>query len=672
VRLLRLRIRGFKRLHDLDLDLDHDRILVSGSNETGKSTLVEAILAGLYGLAPQKRGAGHGPAVRQVLPWDGRPAGVCLTLRLDSGHEVECDWDFSGEKTTILDRTAGEDITARFEAGSHGWVDSGAGLLRLPASVFGQLTCVGEGQLATLGDDVEIREGLLRLADSGVDALAEQALARLLDGARQATVPRVTAATRRNALGRELGAVEAAMEAAVQARQELEREVAAIESTSGELEAASARLTQLTGDRSHRAAERDRLRREADRAQGRLAEAELRLEALVHQAPEQLRPWTDAELDTGRALLAEPLQVRRPAASWPGIVIALGGALLLTLGLVDREVILVGAALVVIAVGVFALTQSRGLQPPPLRVGERSYPDRRALMTAVDQERARREYEIQKDAVADLRRRLEGLQQSGDEDLSDAELEEAYAAAARRHGELNIQLERQRAALERGASQVPEVAPLEERAADLRRRIARLEEFGQACTLAASALETASVEIRRSYAPRLQAYLGEAISRVTAGRYEEALVTDSFDVMLRAPESGSMVDMRRLSRGTQQQVYLLLRLALLDTMGEGSERLPVLLDDALALADDPRRAELLRVLDGEARQVIYLTALEGEAEALFGPEWHRLRLAPPLVEAAPAGQASAPASDDEDAGARETVVAGGVEPGPGGGAAPGQ
>jgi uncharacterized protein YhaN len=90
-----------------------------------------------------------------------------------------------------------------------------------------------------------------------------------------------------------------------------------------------------------------------------------------------------------------------------------------------------------------------------------------------------------------------------------------------------------------------------------------------------------------------------------------------------------MVDLQRLSRGTQQQIYLLLRLGLLEVMGRGSQLLPMFLDDALAFSDDERRDELLEVLEGERRQIVYFTAGESQAEALFGPQWHRVVLASP-------------------------------------------
>ena len=147
-------------------------------------------------------------------------------------------------------------------------------------------------------------------------------------------------------------------------------------------------------------------------------------------------------------------------------------------------------------------------------------------------------------------------------------------------------------------------------------------------------VSASSEEIRRAYAPKLQAYLARDLTRITNGRYVEALVSDKFEILLRAPENSSMVDLRHLSRGTQQQVYLLLRLGLLEVMGAGIETLPLFLDDALALADDERRSELLKVLDGEHRQVIYFTGSELGAAVGFGSRWHRLVLPRPTGEVA--------------------------------------
>jgi uncharacterized protein YhaN len=64
-----------------------------------------------------------------------------------------------------------------------------------------------------------------------------------------------------------------------------------------------------------------------------------------------------------------------------------------------------------------------------------------------------------------------------------------------------------------------------------------------------------------------------------------------------------------ISRGTRDQIFLCLRLGLLDHLDEDRERLPLVLDDALLRMDDVRRPEVYRLLADAARrrQVFLLT-----------------------------------------------------------------
>ncbi|HEV1997327.1 MAG TPA: AAA family ATPase [Candidatus Dormibacteraeota bacterium] len=642
MKLVQMRVRGFRRLRDLTVDLDHERVLVVGRNEAGKSTLMEALLSGLYGLSPAKRGSGHAGAVRTVQPWTGEPAALTLHLRMDDGRPIEVEWDFTAERTRVIDHARGEEITADFAAGTHGWIDFGEKMLGLPAGVFRQVTSVGEGQLASLSDEAEIRQAVLQLTDAGVDVLVEQALARLDEATRQATIPRSNSATRRNEMGKQLHLSEHALSAATQAREELEKEVGAIRQTEKDLTAVRKDLARILADEDERETERQRLQSEIDRADGRLAEAELRLAAVATKPASTPQPfWNDRDLEAARQYLVTPPApggLLRPTvvAGW---TLALLGVALLAVGIIRGVLALDGAAVVVIGAAVYLLTRGRDVLQPSIDIGAHTFADRQALMVALDEERARRDHATQQSAVRKLRRQLDELVALSSR--SDDELEQRLKEAEALQTRLQLQLERQRASYDRGSAMLPEVAPLEEKVADLRLRIARLDQFGAAAAHAAATLGAAADEIRRNYAPMLQEYLSRDLARITSGRYTEAVVSDRFEVMLRAPETGSMVPMAQLSRGTQQQVYLLLRLGLLEIMSAGTEPLPLFLDDALALADDGRRNELLSVLEAEARQVIYFTAGE-TAASIFGAHWHRVQLASPGSQHADRGAGQLP------------------------------
>src|SRR5258708_7311143 len=320
MRLLKLRGRGVKGFRNVSFDLDHDRV-VRG--------------AGLYGLAPSRRGAGHAAALKQVLPWTGEPGGLGLTGGLDEGTELELDWDLSGERTGVFNHSLGQDTSASFATGTHGWLDIGDSLLHLPGSVFGQVACVGEGELAQISDDAEVRRSLLRVTDAGVDVLVEQAIQRLNEAARHGTVPKANAATRRNQLGRGLAAVEAELAAATEAREALTVEVESIEQTDIALGVARARAQQVDREIARRDSSSERVRVDLERTRGRLSEAEIRAAAVGVDADGGVvgaaRPaWTEDEMNAAlEMLVAEPnVEDHRGGGALALVAIASGGVAL--------------------------------------------------------------------------------------------------------------------------------------------------------------------------------------------------------------------------------------------------------------------------------------------------------------------------------------------------------
>ena len=82
------------------------------------------------------------------------------------------------------------------------------------------------------------------------------------------------------------------------------------------------------------------------------------------------------------------------------------------------------------------------------------------------------------------------------------------------------------------------------------------------------------------------------------------------------------------------QIYLCLRLGLLDHLDEGRERLPLVLDDALVRMDDERRPQVYSLLAelAPARQIFLLTCHNGmAAEACAALKARRIDLVPGVI-----------------------------------------
>jgi exonuclease SbcC len=125
-------------------------------------------------------------------------------------------------------------------------------------------------------------------------------------------------------------------------------------------------------------------------------------------------------------------------------------------------------------------------------------------------------------------------------------------------------------------------------------------------------LEQAQTRVHRSMAPVLAAALKERLPAATGGRYIDAIVdTSTLRVQVCGP-GRAWRDADRLSYGTAEQVYLLLRVALAERLTDGRDTCPLLLDDVTVHADRVRSREMLSLLlqVAETRQVILFTQEE--------------------------------------------------------------
>ena len=207
------------------------------------------------------------------------------------------------------------------------------------------------------------------------------------------------------------------------------------------------------------------------------------------------------------------------------------------------------------------------------------------------------------------------------------------------------ELDREAAQLEQNRGRLAEsLKRLQEQpgAAQIAERLSSLEEERQALArrhdsllLAGELLEQAMDQYRLEAQPSLLKRAGEYLEHMTHGAYAR-LVSDLFQTKSNQPpqlsaRGGEGLAERQaevLSRGTRDQLYLCLRLALADEITQDSESLPLILDDPLVNFDDARLKAALEMLSQVAkkRQVILLTCHGEQAGLLDGLPYTRLSL----------------------------------------------
>jgi DNA repair exonuclease SbcCD ATPase subunit len=192
--LLRLKADGFGCLRG-EYRFARDRMtVVLDDNERGKSTMVAAIQAALYGLDADRRRERVLTPLDRYRPWDG------------GSYRVELDVEFGGETYTLKrDFTAGRaevrdsrglDVTEQFRQGKEDF-PVGQKLLRLSEEEFEKCALLRQGELdaVTPADERRGREATLHARLEGAvdtrkgDTNASEALAALTEALDRYTSP---------------------------------------------------------------------------------------------------------------------------------------------------------------------------------------------------------------------------------------------------------------------------------------------------------------------------------------------------------------------------------------------------------------------------------------------------------------------------------------------------
>jgi DNA repair exonuclease SbcCD ATPase subunit len=144
VRILRLRAESFGPLKG-SWEFHRDRVTVLvDDNERGKSSLLAAIAAGLYGLDGDKRTHRMMSPLERWRPWHGGP--YRIELEVDTGDErYTILRDFDAGSTRVMN-SRGQEVTDRFRQGKDEY-RVGDELLGLDAAEFEKCALVRQGEL---------------------------------------------------------------------------------------------------------------------------------------------------------------------------------------------------------------------------------------------------------------------------------------------------------------------------------------------------------------------------------------------------------------------------------------------------------------------------------------------------------------------------------------------
>lgn len=139
-------------------------------------------------------------------------------------------------------------------------------------------------------------------------------------------------------------------------------------------------------------------------------------------------------------------------------------------------------------------------------------------------------------------------------------------------------------------------------------------------SIAMEALAQANTTLQNRFSPALGARAAEIFSEITAGRYRKVLLSRDFSLSAEETDGLAMRSVHLLSRGTADQLYLAVRLAICDMVLPADKSVPLILDDALLSFDDERLHAALDYLlkESQTRQILLFSCQKREQDYLRG------------------------------------------------------
>ena len=159
------------------------------------------------------------------------------------------------------------------------------------------------------------------------------------------------------------------------------------------------------------------------------------------------------------------------------------------------------------------------------------------------------------------------------------------------------------------------LSKIEEELVNNKNKMLTLNKMNQSFDLAKEVLTRAYEDMKNTVTPRFTEELSKNVSSITNGKYNNIRFNDEEGLIVEL-SNGEYVPASKLSVGTIDQLYLSLRLSMIEDLSE--ESMPIILDEAFAYFDEERLENILKYMNDKFRehQIILLTCTNREKRIL--------------------------------------------------------
>lgn len=159
------------------------------------------------------------------------------------------------------------------------------------------------------------------------------------------------------------------------------------------------------------------------------------------------------------------------------------------------------------------------------------------------------------------------------------------------------------------------LSKIEEELVNNKNKMSTLQKLNMSFELAKDILQKSYDEMKNTVTPKFTEALSKNISNITSEKYSNIMFNEEQGLIVEL-ENGNYVPASKLSIGTIDQLYLSLRLSMVEELSE--EKMPIILDEAFAYYDETRLENILKYIHNKFKdhQIILFTCTKREKEIL--------------------------------------------------------
>ena len=589
-----LKINGFGKLKDKEINLEDGINIIYGKNETGKSTLLKFITAMFYGVSKNKNG-GTIPEIEKYEPWNAEEFSGKISYRLDTNKNFEVYRDFKKKNPKIYNENL-EDISKSFNVDKTKGIEFFKDQTGLEEEIFSSsvITKQAEVKLNEKEQNTLIQK-ISNILGTGDDTTS---YATIVNKLKKKINDEVGTS---NTKERPINIIDNKIKQLQIEKQELEK----YQTYKFEIDE---RITSLNEEIVNLNKELENLRK-ANIQKEKLKENENKIDINKEMLSRVQYEIDNLNLEKRKYKIEKGLNLSKTNIIFWCILLLLSVVSIITLKNIYIKIIvpaILGIYSIYLVVKIYLKNKDNNkIKEKQKEISERiKILEQNKEKQLIDIENIEKQYNQELEqirnnsGILELNNILENI------DIKQNNINEA-----------SLNLHTLKVDNDNIIPKLEKLVNIEEELENLKEEKIELEKKREKIKRTLEYLEIAYNKMKEQITPKFTQELSNIMEKISNGKYRNVRINTNGEIIVEQ-ENGEYINAENLSIGTIDQLYLSLRIATIKEISK--ENMPIILDEAFAYYDDNRLENILEYLSNEYnnKQVIIFTCTNREIRIL--------------------------------------------------------